>query len=79
MVEAVHLAEDDHSLHLAFSCGLYYRLDLTSGEVKTVQLGGGSGEARWHFQFVKVPESGPLFLFGIDSQGMAGSFMCRLC
>ncbi len=77
-VEAIHAAEDERSLHLAFSSGIYCRLDLTvEGAVPSVHTCNLSNDeagktSNWHWQFAKSQDqekSGGLFLFGVSSQG----------
>jgi hypothetical protein len=74
-VEAIHAAEDESSLHLAFSSGVYCRLDLTAeGAVSTCNLSSDEAgiTSSWHWQFAKSQDkekSGGLFLFGVSSQG----------
>jgi hypothetical protein len=74
----MHLVEEDHSLHIASSSGIYCRLDLTdkglSSAVRTVDLNSSEetagGISSWHFHFVKSQERpGALLLFGVSSQG----------
>ncbi len=82
-VEAIHAAEDESSLHLAFSSGVYCRLDLTAeGAVTSVQTSNLSNDeagitSSWHWQFAKSQDkekSGGLFLFGVSSQGVLRVF-----
>jgi hypothetical protein len=78
-VEAIHAAEDESSLHLAFSSGVYCRLDLTADgavctEVHTCNLSSDEAgkTSNWHLQFAKSQDkekSNSLFLFGVSSQG----------
>jgi hypothetical protein len=74
-VEAIHAAEDESSLHLAFSSGIYCRLDLSAeGAVSTCNLSNDEAgkTSSWHWQFAKSQDkekSGGLFLFGVSSQG----------
>jgi hypothetical protein len=78
-VEAIHAAEDERSLHLAFSSGVYCRLDLSaegavSTGVHTCNLSNDEAgiTSNWRWQFAKSQDkekSGGLFLFGVSSQG----------
>jgi len=78
-VEAVHAAEDESSLHLAFSSGLYAQLHLglegALSSVQTNQLSSMETKySSWHWQWAKWEENekqgeGSLFLFGVSSQG----------
>ncbi len=78
-VEAIHAAEDESSLHMAFSSGVYCRLDLTaegvvSTGVHTCNLSNDEAgkTSSWHWQFAKSQDkekSDSLFLFGVSSQG----------
>jgi hypothetical protein len=78
-VEAILAAEDESSLHLAISSGVYCRVDLTaegavSTGVHTCNLSNDEAgiTSSWHWQFAKSQDkekSGGLFLFGVSSQG----------
>jgi hypothetical protein len=78
-LEDIHAAEDESSLHLAFSSGVYCRLDLTaegavSTGVHTCNLSNNEAgkTSSWHWQFAESQDkekSGGLFLFGVSSQG----------
>jgi hypothetical protein len=74
---AMHLSEEDRTLHLAFASGLYCRLKLDSSEESVAFMRTVSEEkeadalaSRWHFTFGQSPEkASSLILFGVSSQG----------
>ena len=75
-VRAMHLVEEESILHLAFSTGLYCRLDLRGQEepatrtVLSLNSAEAGGEAAsWHAQFGQPEGAGSLLLFAISSQG----------
>ena len=80
-VRAMHLVEEESILHLAFSTGLYCRLDLRGQEepatrtVLSLNSAEAGGEAAsWHAQFGQPEGAGSLLLFAISSQGKSKNF-----